>query len=282
MVSLLLLPFWLDAQSFYAIRRERSLILNVGTGTASYLGELTEPGDFLDARPTLSAGLQLYFTRRISVRSEIAWYTLKGSDAAYGSEGRNFNRNLSFKSSNFEFNAVGMIDLKPRGNRYYRRPATNFYGFAGIGLTYFNPKADYNGETYVLQPLQTEGVLYSRVTPVIPIGGGVRFRMGPNLNISIEGGYRKTFTDYLDDVSTVYPATYVSPTAQELSIRGASYATPGYQRGNPDRDDSYWLLSLRAEYYLPVDLGMQNNQRSYKKNRRSSMYRYNKGGGLRR
>ncbi|MFN8689357.1 MAG: hypothetical protein ACK5XL_05090, partial [Cyclobacteriaceae bacterium] len=79
MVSLLLLPFWLDAQSFYAIRRERSLILVAGTGTSSYLGELSKPGDYLDAKPNLNLGLQMYLSRRISIRSELTWFTLKGA-----------------------------------------------------------------------------------------------------------------------------------------------------------------------------------------------------------
>jgi hypothetical protein len=157
----------------------------------------------------------------------------------------------------------------------------NVYGFAGFGVAYFNPKADYQGKTYVLQPLQTEGVSYSRVTPVIPFGLGIRLKMGPNMNISFEGGYRKTFTDYMDDVSTVYPATYSSADAELLSIRGASYAVPGYKRGNPDSNDGYILFNAKLEYYLPLDFGGQNSGRTYSK-KRSSYYRYNKKGGVRR
>lgn len=281
-LGLIALPCWLEAQSFYAIRKERSLILVAGTGTSSYLGELSIPGDYLDAKLNINAGAQLYLSRRISIRTELTWFTLSGSDEQYGTTGRNANRKLSFKSSNFEFNAVGVFDLFPHGSRYYRRPGVNFYGFAGLGLMYFNPKADYKGETYVLQPLQTEGVAYSRITPVIPIGGGVRFRMGPNMNVSIEGGFRKTFTDYLDDVSSVYPATFLSQTSQDLSYRDADFAAPGRQRGNPSTDDAYWLLNVKIEYYLPVDLGNSSRGRSYTKSRRNSMYRYKSGGGLKR
>ncbi|MCE2935544.1 MAG: hypothetical protein ACK5V5_06350 [Cyclobacteriaceae bacterium] len=288
MVSLLLLPFWLDAQSFYAIRRERSLILVAGTGTSSYLGELSKPGDYLDAKPNLNLGLQMYLSRRISIRSELTWFTLKGADGEDGPEGRNYSRNLSFKSSNVEFNAVGLIDLYPRGNRFYRRPSFNIYAFGGLGFAYFNPKAELNGEIYALQPLQTEGVSYSRITPVIPFGGGVRFRMGPNVNISVEGGLRMTFSDYLDDVSTVYKgvSNFADPIAAALSDRrpeiGKPNMAPGSKRGNSETNDAYWLLNFKLEYYLPVDLGIQNRQRSYKKSRKSSMYRYNRGGGLRR
>jgi len=287
MVSLLLLPFWLDAQSFYAIRRERSLILSVGTGTATYFGELANPGDYFDGKLNVVAGLKMNLTPRIALRSELTWFQLAGSDAKADSRDREI-RNLSFTSSNIEFNVTGQFSLYRNGNRYYRRPSFNIFGFTGVGLLYFNPKTDYQGEKYALQPLQTEGVSYSRITPVIPIGAGARFRMGPNFDLVIEGGYRMVFTDYLDDVSTLHlgPAAFSDPIAAALSDRrpevGFAPVPANSRRGNPDKDDSYWLFNVKVEYFLPVDLGIQNRQRSYKKSRKSSMYRYNRGGGLRR
>src|SRR6185369_11445300 len=111
-------------------------------------------------------------------------------------------RNLSFSENCFEISAVGIINLFPQGRSFYQRPAFNVYGFAGIGLLYFNPTTMYNGQKYQLASQNTELVNYSTVTPVIPLGLGVRFKIGPFTNLSFEGGFRKTFTDYLDDVST--------------------------------------------------------------------------------
>ncbi len=57
--------------------------------------------------------------------------------------------------------------------------------------------------------------------------------MGPFFNLAIEGGFRKTFTDYIDDVSTVHvdPAAFTDPIAAALSDRGpevgAKKAEPG-------------------------------------------------------
>lgn len=272
------------AQSFYAIRKNRSFILVVGGGTSTYFGELANPGDYIDAKPNISAGLQYYLTPQISLRSEINWFTLQGSDADSDNIDRE-NRNLSFKSSNIEFNATGMINLFANGNRYYRRPYFNVYGFGGVGLLYFNPKAELNGTWHALQPLQTEGVKYSRVTPVIPFGLGVRLKFGPNMNIAIEGGYRKIFTDYLDDVSTVYPvqSSLASDIARSLSVRydNVPAGIEGLQRGNPSSDDGYMMVNVKLEYYLPFDLHDNGNGRMYSK-KRSASYRYNKRGGLRR
>jgi hypothetical protein len=274
------------AQSFYAIRKDRSVILTGGIGTSTYFGELANPGDYFDAKPNINLGLQYYFTPRISARAEFNWFSLKGSDSEAGSESR-APRNLSFNSNNLEISAVGIINLFGNGNRYYRRPYLNFYGFGGLGLLYFNPTTEYQGKRYALQPLMTEGVSYSKIGLVIPFGLGVRFKLDPNFNISVEGGYRKTFTDYLDDVSTVYKdvSTFSDPIAAALSDRRPEFpyppAKPGAVRGNPTTNDGYFLLNLKVEYYLPWDFGGNGNGRTYSK-KRSSFYRYNKKGGFKR
>ena len=88
------------------------------------------------------------------------------------------------------------------GLRFYQRSKLNFHAFAGVGLMYFNPKAKYQGEWYALHPLQTENKNYSLFQFVIPLGIGARIKLDPFFNILIEGGYRLTFTDYLDDASS--------------------------------------------------------------------------------
>jgi hypothetical protein len=274
------------AQSFYAIRKDRAVILVVGTGTSTYFGELANPGNYIDAKPNINAGLQYYFTPRISARAELTWFTLAGDDAKADDSSRK-KRNLSFKSNNVEVGFTGAINLFPNGNRYYRRPYFNVYGFGGVGFIYFNPKAEYQGKKYALRPLNTEGADYSRIGLVIPFGLGARLKAGPNFNIALEGGYRKTFNDYLDDVSNVYlgAAAFSDPIAATLSDRrpevGIAAAAAGDKRGNPSGDDGYFLFNLKVEYYLPWDLGGNGSGRTYSR-KRSSFYRYNKKGGFKR
>ena len=277
-----------DAQSFYAVRREKSLILLVGTGSSSYFGELKNKNS-IDPRLNIDLGLQYYISDRVSLRSEVTWFNLKGDDKDADDESRK-RRNLSFKSSNFEVNVTGAVNLWANGNRYYRRPAFNIYGFGGLGYLFFNPKADLNGTAYALQPLMTEGKKYSKSTIVIPFGLGARLKVGPSVNLAIEGGYRKTFTDYLDDVSTVYqdPANYISPLAATLANRNIdnegnpnlSAGAAGKQRGDPAHKDAYFTLNLKLEYYLPGDIQLFGQRKpGYRK--RSSFSRY-KGGRVRR
>jgi hypothetical protein len=202
------------------------------------------------------------------------WFTLAGDDKDANGGGR-VERNLSFQSSNFELSAVGMINLFTHGDRFYRRPGINIYGFAGIGLLYFNPKAtDQLGNSVSLQPLKTEGVAYSLVAPVIPFGLGIRFKVNPMFNLSIEAGFRKTFTDYLDDVSTTYPgassfngdaqAIYFSDRRVDPALNG----TAGGVRGNSNSLDSYLLLNAKVEYYLPWAFG-GGDRKKYSKKRGS-------------
>lgn len=272
LVTVLLSTELADAQSFYARRRERDLILVAGTGTSTYLGELTNPGDYLDAEPNIVVGLQAFVTPRLGIRTEATWFRLSGSDAKAGSESR-ATRNLSFFSNNVEVNAVGMINLFPQTGKYYQRPTFNAYLFAGVALLRFNPKAEYQGVTYSLQPLQTELVSYNRTVLTIPYGLGVRVKAGPFFNISFEAGLRKTFTDYLDDVSTIHhdPSKFSDPIALALSDRGVEIGKAkrpeGAIRGNPDSKDSYMLGNVKLEYYLPVDFlfgtKLQNQRNRY-------------------
>jgi hypothetical protein len=273
-ILLMTISFLTEAQSFYSARRERSLILSGGLGTSTYYGDLANSNAYVKANPNVNAALQYFLSNRIGARVELNWFTLAGDDKDANGGGR-VERNLSFQSSNFELSAVGMINLFTHGDRFYRRPGINIYGFAGIGLLYFNPKAtDQLGNSVSLQPLKTEGVSYSLVAPVVPVGLGIRFKVSPLFNLSIEAGFRKTFTDYLDDVSTTYPgsasfngeaqAIYFSDRRVDPGVNG----TVGGIRGNPDNLDSYMLLNAKVEYYLPWAFGGEDRKK-YSKKRRS-------------
>lgn len=249
-----------EAQSFYALRRSRSLIMSVGTGTATYFGELKGKGGVIDPKANLNVGLQYFIHPSLALRGEAGWFQLEGSDAN-GKHGAHASRNLSFVSNNFELSFTGAYHLYPMAYRYYQRMPFNAYVYAGLGLLHFNPRAEYQGTMYALAPLRTEDVAYSRATFVIPMGAGIKVKAGPFFNLVLEGGYRKTFTDYLDDVSTVHPdkSSWTDPVRIALSDRrpeidGKPFA-PGAIRGNPDTMDGYFLMNLKIEYYVPTSFG---------------------------
>jgi hypothetical protein len=267
-----------SAQSFYAIRRERSIIGSIGTGVSSYYGDLKEEQRSIDPKPTINVGLQYFLTNRISVRAEITWFQLTGDDSKAEDLSR-VRRNLSFSANNFELSATGAINLMPNGVRFYQRSVFNTYVFAGVGLLYSNPKAELDGEKHALQPLQTEGISYSRFQPVIPYGLGARVMIGPFFNIAIEGSHRFTFTDYLDDVSTVHPdkTGWTDPVRVALSDRrpelGLSPYEPGSKRGDASNNDSYFLLTMKLEYYIPDGIFWNSNNKLYRAKRKGARSR---------
>ncbi len=125
-------------------------------------------------------------------------------------------RNQHFRNRIIELSVVGIYDLFPNTGLYYKRRAVSPYIFGGIGLIYHDPEAKTPvelGASWIrLKPLGTEGQgqegypePYSNIQPVIPLGGGLRFRLNYRLDFAIEVGVRYTFFDYLDDVSGNYP-----------------------------------------------------------------------------
>src|SRR5690606_15483493 len=124
---------------------------------------------------------------RFAVGANLNWFVLSGDDAKANNLGREL-RNLSFRSNNVELIAIGYADLYRGGPRFYQRPDVNPYVFAGFGFTYYDPRAKYLGQWHALRPLMTEGVKYSAISFVVPVGLGVRYRINPLFNIVLEGG----------------------------------------------------------------------------------------------
>ncbi len=273
------------SQSFYATRKDRNFLISIGSGTANYYGEMVNPGEFGTLKPNIAIGAEFYMTNRISIRSELTWFQLSGDDSKANDDRR--ERNLSFTSNNIELAVLGAINLSPMGVRFYQRSQLNLHAFAGIGGLYFNPKAEYQGQKYALQPLQTENKKYSRVQPVIPFGMGARIKLDPFFNILVEAGYRITFTDYLDDVSVRrYPdgALLKSDLARALSDRRVEIDTQPSDptnvgvRGNPKENDGYFITNITLQYYIPKVM-FSNYNRLY--NAKRKWYYKSPGGKMR-
>ncbi|HTE31780.1 MAG TPA: DUF6089 family protein [Chryseolinea sp.] len=245
------------SQSFFALRRDRNFLVSLGSGTANYFGEMVNPGEFGTLKPNVAAGAEMYFTSRISVRADLTWFQLSGDDAKADDDRQ--ERNLSFRANCLELSLLGAINLTPMGLRFYQRSQINFHAFAGLGALYFNPKARYEGDWVPLQPLRTENVHYPRVQAVIPVGLGARIKLDPFFNILVEAGYRITFTDHLDDASRVRyvdASLLKSDLARALADRRVGENKPSSpttvgRRGNPDKNDGYFITNITLQYYLP-------------------------------
>jgi hypothetical protein len=100
----------------------------------------------------------------------------------------------------------------------------------------------------------------------VPMGFGFRYGLNKKLNFSVEFGYNKFFSDYLDDVSDAYPtydqinqmypgdvnmqelAKYI---ADPTGFGNAGVEGPATSpRGNPQISDSYSFINLEISYNL--------------------------------
>jgi len=242
---------------------------SAGMGSANYFGELTNPRSLGVVKYGLNLGLEKYLTNRIAARADFNWYRISGDDAK--ADDSRVVRNLSFASNNLELSFSGEVNLLPNGMRFYQRPVFNVYVWIGAGVTYINPKTEYNGDMVALQPLKTENVDYSKWQPIIPFGGGIKGKIGPFFNVAIEGGVRKTFTDYIDDISVrdyPDPATLSSDLSRALSDRSGGEASV---RGNPEADDWYFIMTGKVQYYLPFSFA-NSHRKTYSQKRKSIGY----------
>jgi len=198
---------------------------------------------------------------------------LKGNDAEApdkgGAEVDRLQRNLSFKSSVLE--GILAAEIYPTvflenydGLKGKFRP----YGVIGIGYFKMNPKAkDVDGKWVALQPLRLEGQgmaeypdrkEYKLTQLEIPMGAGFKYYIKENTYIGIEILHRKTFTDYIDDVSTkyvdpIYFSQYLAPADVPIAyqlhnrepFRNITRPTIGKQRGDSKEMDSYFSTILR-------------------------------------
>lgn len=196
----------------------------------------------------------------------------KGEDESYRKQ-----RNLDFRSNIAEAYLAAEIFPLMLLNKNHEDyiPRLRPYGVIGIGVFHFNPQGsltDANGRQtwYYLKPLHTEGEgfpeypkrkNYSLTQLNIPMGLGAKYLISDRVNVSLEVLHRKTFTDYIDDVSTEYidPDLFDKYLSQQNAViarqihdklagvvdPSLARTEPGVQRGDPNQNDAYFTIFLK-------------------------------------
>lgn len=270
--------------------------VGVGLGPMFFLGDLggsegigknfVKDIDFPLTKLCKGLYLNLYPTEWLGIRLAGNLAHLEGNDAEApskgGAERYRLKRNLKFESKLSE--AYAAIEIYPTvffeqydGLAHKLRP----YILGGAGIFHFNPKAEYiepGGTTRMveLKPLRLEGQgfaeypdrkEYSLTQKELLVGGGFKFYLTESMYVGFEILHRKTFTDYIDDVSTKYinPAlfnNYLTPAdaavarqlyyRENLLLPGQSRPNPvvNEQRGDPKDNDAFFSSILRMGWRL--------------------------------
>ncbi|MDX1476262.1 MAG: DUF6089 family protein [Saprospiraceae bacterium] len=231
-------------------------------GGAHYFGDLNTT--YRLDRPGLAAGLigRYNFNNRLSFKMTAGYGRLEARDADSDNPFQKA-RNLSFRSHVID----GTFQIEFNFLPYVHGSDDQFftpYLSGGLGVYHYNPKTLYQGNWEPLQPLGTEGQPiggeYTLVQPSLVYAFGLKVDVNYHWSINVEVSGRALFSDYLDDVSTVYPnlielEAQRGPLSAALADRsGEVVAEPigeaGRQRGNSRNNDSFGFLTVGIVYYV--------------------------------
>jgi len=249
-------------------------------GTSHYFGDLSPKSHRLSAGKTHLMGgafLKYNINNFVAIRIGGNYGKLSADDAKSNIESQQ-TRNLSFESKLIEGSLIGEFNILGYQPYNLARPFSP-YIFAGVAFFNFKPQAELNGGMVDLQPLGTEGQglaeyperkLYQLTQFSIPVGAGIKYALTDQINLGFEIGIRKTFTDYIDDVSLTYADDVIlaenrGPETVALANRTGSSIEAGQTRGNAENDDWYLITGITISYNF-IDNGLVGGR---KRGRRS-------------
>lgn len=181
-------------------------------GLTTYNGDIDVVAQNLGSamRPAIGLLGKYRLSNSLLLRGQILTGKLSGSEKNHPTVWRQ-ERGLSFEAKLTEVSALLEYEVVTK------KRFTGFT-FGGLGVTYFNPKTDFNLPNKYIDDVNTDAQTnYKKITLTVPLGVGLKYSLPNEFYLSAEMGYRFVFTDYLDGISKV---------------------------GNPDRKDTYYYSGL--------------------------------------
>ena len=220
-------------------------------GISYYIGDLNPGIHFLASKPAYGVVARVNLDSRWTVKANAYRGNIKGDDNIGRTKverGLKFESKITDISFSAEFN---FFDYFTGSRKNILTP----YIFGGIGMVIFNPMAD----GVELKSIGTEGQNvgfdgrkpYNLVAFSIPFGIGLKYSLNKRFALTAEWGMRKSFTDYLDDVSTTY---YLDGSQIDTSDPEEILSDPTLQhqamdeRGNPTTKDWYNFTGVTLTY----------------------------------
>ena len=246
--------------------------LEVGphVGASYYIGDINPQKPFAQSDLEWGGVVRFNYNNRWTFRFDYSHATVKAYDEVIKWRPE---RGLNFKSKVNDFSLVAEFNFL---EYYTGNPKRNVspYIFGGISVFQYTAFAQVGDEWVNLREYDTEGPqdpdakwyqkMFGKDSPVgvsIPFGMGVKFSLSRHMAATVEWRMQKTFTDYLDDVATVYPTEHAVYTAQngttyDLTDPTGNY-TEGQQRGNSVFKDWFGMarISLTWKFNLPDGKG---------------------------
>jgi hypothetical protein len=174
-----------------------------------YQGDLTPRryGSFETTRPGFSLFGSLLISPSFALRGNFAYGGLRGDDALYKYPVYRQQRNFNFRTPVTELSLL--LSWSLLADQLDNRRISP-YLFSGGGISFLRIKRDWSQfnashfgeEPELIERLgEDQAVMPPRTIPVIPVGGGFRYRLSERIALTVESSYRLLFTDYLDGFS---------------------------------------------------------------------------------
>lgn len=279
-----------EAQLAPIKRKGGSIDFGLMIGGSNYLGELTKGIFPVWAETNLAGGVLFRYNlgESFTLKGSALYGRIEGTDKNFESDNARKQRNLSFRSDIVEFS--GQIEWNIFGFISSRNTLANTpFLFTGLSVYRFNPKALFkfvpgvhddpvlytnanlssqDNKWIELQPLNTEGQettkfndkkRYALTQLSIPIGLGWKWQIDDAWTLGFEAGVRKTFTDYLDDISTIYvndqiiqgSSGYMGIALKDRSAEaGFARFEDNVSRGNNKNKDWYMFAGITITYRI--------------------------------
>ncbi|MBK5280250.1 MAG: outer membrane beta-barrel protein [Bacteroidia bacterium] len=195
-----------------------------GVGAFNYTGDLVRTYNILNSRPAGTVFYRSNISKVVSFRTALTGGKMAASDkrpidSFAKQRAAAFSIYVLEASTVFEYHFLDWRDDK-------RRLRFTPYLFAGFSL-------------FIISGNSAKNASYSNVQPAIPFGGGIKYVVNPKWYLAVELGIRKSFFDYLDNISD-----------EDLSLKN-------YQYGNRYDNDNYFFTGItltRTIYDIPCPI----------------------------
>jgi Domain of unknown function (DUF6089) len=259
--SILFILFFISITPF--LKAQRGWEAGGGVGVTHYFGDLNTSFDISHPGVSVGAIARYNFNDRICAKMAASYGNISADDKLSTNKFEK-TRNLNFKSAIIDGSAQLEFNFLPY-NYFDRTQHFSPYLFLGFNVYNFNPKSQFEGKTYNLRTLGTEGQFkgeeYYTTQMGLVYGGGFKIAFNEQWSMNIEISARRLFTDYLDDVSKTYPnmndlrkargtAAVALSDPSVPDAEGRKIGQVGRQRGESRINDMYTFTTFSILYYF--------------------------------
>ena len=207
--STVVLLIFMSCQTSFA----QYIEVGFGLGKSVYWGDLNAPEFSKNISENGSLAIQLCgkynYQGIFGIKLNTLFGKISGNDK-FSSLQWQRERNLSFSSKLLEVSVMGELYLFNFTPGFGEQVFSPFIT-VGVAGFFYNPVTEFNGNVVELQPLGTEGqgmsgygAKYNKYGFGVPFGAGGLFKFSDRFTMSFDIIGRRTFSDYIDDVSGTY------------------------------------------------------------------------------